>query len=145
MIILSAVDIINPTGKADLSGIGLTGLERERYVHMHQGISVVGLVFDILDLLCLTVLLVGVRMERPSLLLPAMLLLPVDILWLIASIIAYSVTLGKKSSILASIFSVSANTDLMIFADRMFKQVVSSSNNSIQVERWRHLVQQTIV
>ena len=94
MIILSAVDIINPTGKADLSGIGLTGLERERYVHMHQGLIVAGLVFDILNLLCLTVLLVGVRMERPSLLLLAMLLLPVDILRLIASIITYSVTLG---------------------------------------------------
>ena len=90
MIILSAMEIINPTGKADLSGIGLTGLERERYVHLHQGISVVGLVFDILDLLCLTALLVGVRM-------PAMLLLPVDILRLIASIISYSVTLGQWS------------------------------------------------
>ena len=91
MIILTAMDIINPTGKADL---GLTEKEWKRYVHLHQGLSVVGLVFAILDLLCLTVLLVGVRMERPSLLLPAMLLLPVDILRLIASIITYSVTLG---------------------------------------------------
>ena len=91
MIILTAMDIINPTGKADL---GLTEKEWKRYVHLHQGLSVVGLVFAILDLLCLIVLLVGVRMERPSLLLPAMLLLPVDILRLIASIITYSVTLG---------------------------------------------------
>ena len=94
MIILAVMDIINPTGREDLSGMGLTEQERERYVHLHQGIVVVGLVFDILDLLCLTGLLVGVRMERPSLLLPAMLLLPVDILRLIASIITYSVTLG---------------------------------------------------
>ena len=85
------MDIINPTGKADL---GLTEKEWKRYVHLHQGLSVVGLVFAILDLLCLTVLLVGVRMERAGLLLPAMLLLPVDILRLIASIITYSVTLG---------------------------------------------------
>ena len=94
MIILAVMDIINPTGREDLSGMGLTEQERERYVHLHQGIIVVGLVFDILDLLCLTGLLVGVRMERASLLLPAMLLLPVDILRLIASIITYSVTLG---------------------------------------------------
>ena len=94
MIILTAMDIINPTKNADLSGMGLTEKERERYVHLHQGISVVGLVFDILDLLCLTALLVGVHMERAGLLLPAMLLLPVDILRLIASIITYSVTLG---------------------------------------------------
>ena len=87
MIILAVMDIINPTGREDLSGMGLTEQERERYVHLHQGISVVGLVFDILDLLCLTGLLVGVRMERAGLLLPAMLLLPVDILRLIASII----------------------------------------------------------
>ena len=99
--------------------------ERQRYVYLHQGIIVVGLVFAILDLLCLIVLLVGVRMERPSLLLPAMLLLPVDILRLIASIITYSVTLGQGSSVLASILSVSAITNLMIFADRMFEQVVS--------------------
>ena len=94
MIILAVMDIINPTGREDLSGMGLTEQERERYVHLHQGIIVVGLVFDILDLLCLTGLLVGVRMERAGLLLPAMLLLPVDILRLIASIITYSVTLG---------------------------------------------------
>ena len=62
--------------------------------HMHQGLCVVCLVFAILDLLCLTALLVGVRMERAGLLLPAMLLLPVDILRLIASIITYLVTLG---------------------------------------------------
>ena len=85
------MDIINPTGKADL---GLTEKEWKRYVHLLQGLSVVGLVFDILDLLCLTALLVGVHMERAGLLLPAMLLLPVDVLRLIASIITYSVTLG---------------------------------------------------
>ena len=88
------MDIINPTGGEDLSGMGLTEQERERYVHLHQGIIVVGLVFDILNLLCLTGLLVGLHIERAGLLLPAMLLLPVDILRLIASIITYSVTLG---------------------------------------------------